>query len=237
MLYIPYPFKCCKECGNAFPPTDKFFYAQTHCKNGLRPRCKQCDAAKTSEWVKKNPEKFRKNVHAYKERNREQIRERERIRRAANPEKERARSKKYRLTHAEEKSRSNKAWSDKNKDKKRHYAAQRLAKQLELENTFTEQDWQIALDYFHGCCAYCGHTASLFDRALVLQKEHFIPVTQKGGYTPENIIPACQTCNTSKNNRHPEQWCVSHFGKKHGGLILERIEKYFEWRHEFTLKP
>lgn len=47
-------------------------------------------------------------------------------------------------------------------------------------------------------CAYCGDAAP-----TVL--DHVIPVSQDGAHTPENLVPACVSCNQKKAARTPEQ--------------------------------
>jgi 5-methylcytosine-specific restriction endonuclease McrA len=69
----------------------------------------------------------------------------------------------------------------------------------------------------------------LFDRNTVLHQEHHIPVAKGGGYTPNNILPACQSCNLSKGSRDPVEWLVNQFGQRKANAILKRIEGYFAW--------
>lgn len=74
------------------------------------------------------------------------------------------------------------------------------AKKQGLPSTFTPDDWKIALDYFGHACAYCGEIRPL-------AQEHFIPLSANGPYTPDNIVPACKSCNSRKYNKLPEDWC------------------------------
>jgi len=89
-----------------------------------------------------------------------------------------------------------------------------------LPNTYTLEEWQYALAWFDGCCAYCG---------LVVakpQQDHVIPVTAGGAYVVENIVPACKRCNCSKSDLSLGDWALN------GGATflvpgaLERIEEY-----------
>ena len=54
-------------------------------------------------------------------------------------------------------------------------------------------------EYFNYSCAYCGNTNNL-------TQEHVIPVTKGGSYSKNNIIPACITCNCSKQNEDINIW-------------------------------
>ena len=62
-----------------------------------------------------------------------------------------------------------------------------------LPATLTLVEWLQTLIDFGGRCAYCSGP---FD-----DLEHFIPVSQGGGTTAQNCVPACRYCNSSKD--HP----------------------------------
>lgn len=95
-----------------------------------------------------------------------------------------------------------------------------------LPADFTPEQWQECLNWFNGCCAYCGAQQSLLDG--VLHQDHYISKTLRGGYTATNIVPACKTCNVSKKNRHPEEWVKWKFPRE-AKKILARVVSYFEW--------
>jgi len=42
-----------------------------------------------------------------------------------------------------------------------------------------------------------------------LEQEHFLPVTKNGGYYFGNIITACRSCNSSKQNKLFSEWYPS----------------------------
>lgn len=95
-----------------------------------------------------------------------------------------------------------------------------------LVSNFTASEWHSALMYWESLCSYCGNPRDLW---FELVQEHFVPVSAGGGYTADNIVPACKYCNSSKNNSDPHEWVVKKFGKRKGKEILARIEAYFEW--------
>lgn len=55
---------------------------------------------------------------------------------------------------------------------------------------------------FENVCAYCG-----FDESL--QIDHVVPVSLGGTHEPSNIVPACSSCNSSKNANPVEEWYLS----------------------------
>lgn len=63
----------------------------------------------------------------------------------------------------------------------------------------TLAEWGNALNHFSNRCAYCGDTGKL-------QKEHIIPVSRGGGFTRNNIVPACIPCNQSKGSLPLHEW-------------------------------
>ena len=70
-----------------------------------------------------------------------------------------------------------------------------------LPATLTEEQWQWLLDAYDHKCAYCGRP----ETDATLTKEHVIPVSQGGGFTIWNIVPACQSCNSTKHARRPSE--------------------------------
>lgn len=57
----------------------------------------------------------------------------------------------------------------------------------------SERDWQRLISRYGQRCAYCGQR-----RALT--KDHVIPVSRGGRHAIGNILPACQSCNSSKRD-------------------------------------
>lgn len=47
-------------------------------------------------------------------------------------------------------------------------------------------------------CVYCGNIADTWD--------HVKPVSKGGNSDVRNVLPACSSCNSSKNNRHVLEW-------------------------------
>jgi len=49
-----------------------------------------------------------------------------------------------------------------------------------------------------GECVYCGEPA--------VEIDHFIPKALGGSDALSNLVPACRSCNASKNATHPSEW-------------------------------
>jgi len=57
---------------------------------------------------------------------------------------------------------------------------------------------EILFEDFDGQCAYCGDGAETWD--------HIVPVSKGGRTTPDNIVPACRRCNSSKKAQDVFRW-------------------------------
>jgi hypothetical protein len=67
-------------------------------------------------------------------------------------------------------------------------------KSVMAEGELSTDDWLRILDTWGGRCAYCREEADS------LSKDHLIPLTKGGRHRPENIVPSCPSCNSSKCN-------------------------------------
>ncbi|QOP64878.1 HNH endonuclease [Microbacterium phage Avocadoman] len=48
-------------------------------------------------------------------------------------------------------------------------------------------------------CVYCGRGAGMV-------VDHFVPEARGGTDAPHNLMPACDRCNSSKQDHSPEDW-------------------------------
>lgn len=86
-------------------------------------------------------------------------------------------------------------------------------------NNFTYLDWLFCVNYFNNKCAYCG---KYFKK---LQQDHYYPFKLGGKYIKTNIVPSCNSCNSSKNCKKPKEWIKKKF--LNANEIISNIEKYF----------
>lgn len=254
------PVKVCSKCGEAKLRGE--FSKSRAKKDGLHPVCKECDHMRRRARYAEHAEEERHNKREYTDANKEAINARVRDDRAANPEKYRARDRKRDRSRINERKRDYYA-ADPGKHRRqaresmaRNLDARRLrnwewrntergkivgrvlqiryyARKRQLADCFTAEDWQIALDYFGGCCAACGRPSGLWH---TMAADHWIPLSKGGPTTPENIVPLCHGaggCNNSKGDKPPAEWLIEKFGTRKGRAILKRIEAFLESRrHE-----
>lgn len=70
---------------------------------------------------------------------------------------------------------------------------------------------------FNGECAYCGSPATAWD--------HFDPVSKGGKTTPDNILPVCKPCNSSKKDQNPFKW-MDKMGIIPSTTLIERLAHF-----------
>jgi hypothetical protein len=80
--------------------------------------------------------------------------------------------------------------------------------------TLTLKQWVITMDYFNWNCAYCQRDYTLM--------EHIIPISQGGGTTADNCVPACHLCNVAKSNKPLKRFASP--------KTLERITNFIAWQ-------
>jgi len=109
-------------------------------------------------------------------------------------------------------------WTEAAKQTHKIQAEKHRAKLALLPTGFTRKDWKAALEYFDHKCAYCG------DELTKAEQDHFIPASSGGGYTKDNIVPACRNCNSDKRAKNPIDWLSS---QVKGLIAYARIMHYF----------
>jgi 5-methylcytosine-specific restriction endonuclease McrA len=79
------------------------------------------------------------------------------------------------------------------------YARRRQNRLSRVDNDLTPDQWQALMEAWEGC-AYCQNPAP------ALQRDCIMPISRGGRYTLENVVPACASCNASKNNSEVTSW-------------------------------
>lgn len=68
-----------------------------------------------------------------------------------------------------------------------------------VEHDLSPAQWTMLQEAWGGC-AYCGA------QAIPLQKDCMLPISRGGRYTLTNVVPVCQSCNSSKWNTEVTTW-------------------------------
>lgn len=159
-------------------------------------------------WCRENPEKHREISRRWREANPEKVRRY----REANPEKQREAARRWREANPEKKREAARRWREANPEKvleklRRRSAVKRAGRKAALAPlTLQQKAERFAL--FGDRCAFCGVDAKHpRNHGLAqLTVEHVLALSKGGLDEAANVIPACDRCNSSKNDRPVEEW-------------------------------
>ena len=81
----------------------------------------------------------------------------------------------------------------------RSYRRLRLrANKLGIPIEVTPREIRLLFNVFDGCCAYCSKRP---EKAKNLHLEHIVALSEGGRNTLQNLIPACNICNSKKGTK------------------------------------
>lgn len=199
----PDALKRCSKCGLEFPATLEFFRAADR-SGRLRGECASCLRGIHRESYERFAAQRKAAVKRYRETNRAKVTAAQRVRYRAHPEANAQRHREYYQANKGRYAEWQRRWRHENRDQYRQlgvkWSATRRARQRELAANLTPEDWAACLAAFDHRCAYCGTNRRR------LEQDHFVPLTRGGAYTRENIVPACKSCNSSKNGADFFAW-------------------------------
>lgn len=221
--------KQCRICGQIFPATPENFYRHNGAADGLRGECKACHNKQRREYYEQNRDEILEKVKTYRhenadkikaskqryyEENKEAISQAKRAHYLGNKEKYKEQFRAYRERNREKLLAKDRAYNKENRERRREYERdyykqnpdklrgkhnRRRSRRSGLKANLTTEQWEQICSIFSFTCAYCGQLSDL-------EQEHFVPLTQGGEYTQDNIIPACRSCNASKNDKDFFEW-------------------------------
>lgn len=97
------------------------------------------------------------------------------------------------------------------------YGHRAKAKRYNCQATLTLAEWIEILAEHNGVCFYCK---TYFGEFLTI--DHRIPLSKQGGHTRDNVIPACHSCNTSKQAAAEDS-----IRKGYALSLIERTDEHF----------
>lgn len=213
----------CKTCYGRQKKRPRHFGICIQCDRTLMMMRKTiCDNCAAKEWKNRHPEWKKKHAEREKKwraEHPEENRERE-SRRTKTPKRiawAKEHNKKYYQEHREELCAYQSQWRRTNPERRDHYKKRRRARVLNLLDTLTLEEWNAILERFNHSCVYCQRT----DQELV--KDHLIPAVMGGGFTAENIVPACTSCNCSKSDTPVEEFIALGKAKSLHPLLLAQL--------------
>lgn len=215
----------CTECGIWKTANTDFFYMDG---DKLASKCKECRKNSAKDWRIKNLDYSRLVGTIRYQLNRDEILAYKKKWNLDHPEYMRE----YRINHVETIRVQNQEWRKRNPDKVKFSLQRRYSRRKGLPGTFTEAEWQVALEYFNHRCAVCERPIGLWH---TLVPDHWIPLDYDGDDNPggvaHNLVPMCHGsggCNNSKSNKMPHDWLRQKYNKRKSIEIIGQIEAYFE---------
>lgn len=177
----------CAVCGTGFKPN-------RGAKTCGDAECKRTHKrAVRHEWELRNPEYKTDYNRSYHAANGEKLRADMRAYYAANQDAQRARRRAYYAANR-------KAIIARQYE---HTNRRRALRQSAPGDGISLEDWDIILELCDFCCAYCSVGLTEETGSEI---EHVIPLSRGGWDDPSNAVPACRTCNASKNDKTPGEW-------------------------------
>jgi len=196
--------KTCKRCALE-KPRDAFHRRGS--KGGLTSFCKECEKLRTYAWRSKNPGGHSAVQKAYRKRHPERVKASLRKWLGKHPTYEIFRSRR-RYANPEARKKLREAvlrWGRRNPEKVLAYGKEYSHRKR--ANGGRGMTANEILDVLSRPCHYCGKMATELD--------HVIPVSRGGRHEPENVVPACRSCNSSKGSKTVEEWKSR---RAHGGV-------------------
>lgn len=187
--------KKCSKCGEHKPLGE--YYKRSDTKSGYHAQCKKCVIAKVSETYFANPEPAKQRSKVWRKDNPEKVILNNRQWRHANREYNSLRNFEWRKNNAQKHKDNSKKWAKNNPDKRRANNYLRRSN-LKANGQYAINKKEIQKLYAQ-MCIYCG-----INKATTL--DHVIPIKRGGTHSIGNLVPACQSCNSSKNTKTITEW-------------------------------
>ena len=104
-------------------------------------------------------------------------------------------NKVWREAHIKQRKTDNAAWYKAHPEVNRAHVKRYRAIKMGVKSTVTIGHEKAIKTAYENRCAYCGQ------KSKNLTIDHVIPLSKGGGHVPENIVPACVTCNSAKKDK------------------------------------
>jgi 5-methylcytosine-specific restriction endonuclease McrA len=173
-------YRTCQTCGQNKSIFD--FTFQNRAENKRKYICGPCDKARQLDYYYRNKSSLLRKKQIKYEENRSKFLEKRSL---------------YRKAHPEKVKKSFDAWVEKNPDALRINAKQRKAR-MRGAGIKKISRREIALLLMKPCF-YCGNTENI-------QLDHVVPIARGGIHSIGNLLPACRSCNASKNKWFITEW-------------------------------
>jgi len=187
-------------------------------RDGLFNQCKICNRKENIIRKRKNKDILSAKKKIWYQNNKDSVKASNSRWLARNKESQVEYRKKWYIDNSASVLERTKKYAKENPDRRRVILQRYKARKLNVPNTLTPEQWIDIKLYFDDKCAYCG-------RLEPLAQDHFVAVSKGGEYTHNNIIPACQRCNSSKGSQMAMTWykSQSYYSKSRESRILSHL--------------
>lgn len=178
---------------------------------------------KEEKWKRDNREHLAKYQKEYRRNNRGEKRAYISKYYRNNRDKVKASSDKWRKENQDKVRASRKKWRLANPDKIKAKLHRQRARMRSLPSDFTAEQWQHKLEIYGNSCTYCGKHQN--DLSTTLEVEHVQPYCQGGHNTWNNVVVACNRCNSRKGKKtyfeYKERCRVNGYVMVWDGIVAE----------------
>jgi 5-methylcytosine-specific restriction endonuclease McrA len=194
------PVKWCRYCARLM--SIDLFHKRSASPDGLSYRCKNCQKQHAHlHYVKNRDATIIASARWAKE----------------NPDKRTKIHRRYDRNNRDKKKIYARKWRSLNSEKSRELNIM-AAHRRRCAGRLSSLDWRLLRQLANGRCVYC-------DAPAKLTLDHLTPVSRGGMTTWDNCVPACRSCNSSKNSSIDVDWAYDRFGLEAGRVITFLIMK------------
>lgn len=163
------------------------------CKKARRAANPDREKAQAKTRYVVNADRVKSQVKAWRAANADRVKAQSKAWRVANSDRVKSRAKARYAANADRVSARNKAWDAANPEARRAKNHRRRARLKDGNSPgVSPAQWAGILESFAHRCAYCEQSS------IKLTREHVRPIACGGIDAPENVVPACKSCNSSK---------------------------------------
>jgi len=209
------PTKVCSTCH-----CDKVLSEFNHnraMRDGYANVCRSCMKVYQSDFYSRNKEAKRAYGKTHYAENRERIRKRHLEYAITHKEQGKERSRRSYLKHKAKRLEQGRIWRKSNVERSRAYVRKWAksnpdkirvnvrnywARKRHASGTHTTQDIQRQGNIQKWRCWWCGKKCQ-----KKYQVDHLVPLAKGGHNDPTNLVISCPTCNQSKQDKLPHEWC------------------------------
>lgn len=112
------------------------------------------------------------------------------------------RTTKYLLEHPEIRIKSQRNYRKNHPELRGKWDRERRLRKFRAPGTHTFEQWMNRVEFYGWCCKYCK--AQLNESSLTM--DHIIPLNKRGSNWASNLAPACKPCNSSKQDKLPNEF-------------------------------